>query len=622
MDEGSVVMISVRKESVLGIIIEGVEKPVFATKPIDKYILDKPLPASSLKLLLWLIQYYPSPLGMVAQQFLPTSLLGNDLASTDQSQHKPKSTSVLPSLTPEQKNVLDQISKSPVGTFLLHGDTGSGKTRIYIELAKETLLSKRSVLILTPEIGLTPQLVADFQSNLSTHKVVLLHSGLTAKERRLAWLDILNSDRPLIVIGPRSALFSPLKNLGLIIVDECHETAYKQEQAPHYQAVRVASQLARIHGATLILGSATPSVQDYYIAEAKGLPILRMQQMASQTSAEKSRVEIIDMRDKNNLGSSMHFSTRLLEAVDDGLQKGEQALIFLNRRGTARLVLCQACGWQAQCPHCAIPLTYHGDHHRLQCHTCGFRSAAPSSCPDCQAADIIFKSIGTKSVVESLQREFPSARIQRFDTDSTKSERIEQHYEAIQSGDIDILVGTQMLTKGLDLPRLALVGVVAADTSLYFPDYTAEERTYQLLSQVIGRVGRGHRAGTAIIQTYTPDNLTLTSVVNKDWAGFYARQLEQRKQFLFPPFCHVLKLSCARASQKSAESTAGKLAIALRQKRFPIQITGPSPAYVEKSAGKYRQQLIIKSKHRPALLQIIPLLPSGWAYDLDPTDLL
>lgn len=616
---GTMVMVSVRKETVPGIVMTAVPKPRFATKPVQRVVLQEPLPLTSLKLLRWLISYYPAPLGIIAQQFLPANLSGE--TKVESSKLKVQSTKV-PILTTEQKTVMQQIEASEQSTFLLHGDTGTGKTRVYAELAKKALDKGQSVLILTPEIGLTPQLVKDFKRSFTNNTVVLLHSGLSPTERRTAWLDILRATEPTIVIGPRSALFSPLKTIGLIVVDEFHESAYKQEQAPYYQAVRVAAQLARIHGAKLVLGSATPSIQDYFTIEEKGLPILRMTTLASQKSVVKSSVEIIDMRDKRNLTTSPHLSNRLLEATQRVLENQEQSLIFLNRRGTARLVLCQVCGWQAACPRCDLPLTYHGDHHHLQCHTCGYRSTAPASCPECGSPNIIYKSIGTKSVVEALQKQFPQARVQRFDADSKKSERLEQHYAALQSGQVDILVGTQLLTKGLDLPKLALVGVVAADASLYFPDYTAEERTYQLLSQVIGRIGRGHRTGTAIIQSYTPDNPTLRTIVKKDWPGFYQQQLEQRRHFLFPPFCHILKLSAARATAKAAQTAAEKLVTQLRAHPLRIEITGPAPSFYEKTAGKYRWQLIIKAKSRPELLKILRLLPSGWTYDLDPSDLL
>jgi primosomal protein N' (replication factor Y) (superfamily II helicase) len=616
---GTIVTVTVRNETVLGIVMAAAPKPQFATKPVGAAESPETLPLTSLALLHWLISYYPAPLGIIAQQFIPASLKGQPRAERLEVKNQSiKATA----LTAEQETVLKQIETSKQSTFLLHGDTGTGKTRIYTELAKKALERGQSALILTPEIGLTPQLVAEFQRSFPPNKVVLLHSGLSVIERRAAWLSILRATEPLIVIGPRSAMFSPLKNIGLIVVDEFHESAYKQEQAPYYQAVRVAAQLARIHKATLLLGSATPAIQDYYAIGAKGLPILRMNQLAAPKSVVKSSVEIIDMRNKHNLTTSAYLSNRLQEAIQSALDQKEQVLIFLNRRGTARLVLCQSCGWQALCPSCDLPLTYHGDNHYLQCHTCGHRSGAPASCPECGSSHIIYKSVGTKSIVEILQKQFPNARIQRFDTDSKKSERLERHYPAVQAGEVDILVGTQLLAKGLDLPKLSLVGVVAADASLYFPDYTAEERTYQLLSQVIGRVGRGHRQGTAIIQSYTPDNPTLRAVVNKDWSGFYRQQLDQRRSFLFPPFCFVLKLNAARATSKAARTAAEKLAAELRQQNLRVQITGPAPSFWEKAAGKYRWQLIVKSKSRPELLKILPLLPSGWTYDLDPTDLL
>lgn len=619
---GSIVTISVRKKTTLGIVIRTVSRPSFATKPINNPATDLILPSANMKLLYWLIDYYPSPLGTVAQQFIPTAVAQTSINPPQPVNHRSYSSKQSPPLTIEQAAVLENIDNSSQPTFVLHGDTGTGKTRIYIELAKKTLATESSVLILTPEIGLTPQLVSDFETTFNKTNVVLLHSTLAPNKRRKAWLDILQSSKPIVIVGPRSALFSPIAKLGLIVVDEFHEAAYKQEQAPHYQAVRVASQLARIHDAKLILGSATPSTQDHYFAQAKGIPILRMKAVASQTVPAERSIEIIDMRDKRNHGHNHYLSTPLLKAIALALQNKDQVLIFLNRRGTARIILCQGCGWQAMCQNCAIALTYHGDSHLLKCHTCGYSQSAPLSCPICHNTEIVFKSMGTKSLVEALVREFPKARIQRFDTDSKRSERIEQHYEGMVSGEIEILVGTQMLTKGLDLPKLSLVGIVAADTSLYFPDYTAEEHTYQLLSQVVGRVGRGHRKGLAVIQTYTPDNPSLQAVIKKDWDSFYKTQLEQRQQFLYPPFCFILKLSCARSSAKSAKTAAERLVTSLREQSLRCVVVGPSPSYYEKVAGKYRWQVIIKAKGRGVLLKIIKDLPSGWNHDIDPVNLL
>jgi primosomal protein N' (replication factor Y) len=615
---GSIVVVPLRQQPVLAIVTGKAAKPAFATKPITRLVSDTPLPAGSLGLLEWLRDYYPAPLGSITSQFVPSSLLGKTVAEVPA--NTVNNAKKLPELTKEQKDVLKSVEKSRQKTFLLHGDTGTGKTRVYIELAKKQLEMNKSVLVLTPEIGLTPQLVREFETVFG-RRVIVMHSNLTDKERRSAWLKILESKQPVIAIGPRSALFAPFTSLGLVVVDEAHDSAYKQEQAPHYQAARVASKLAEIHGATLIFGTGTPAVTEYYIARAKKTPILRMQELAVRTQA-KPDIELIPGRDRTHFSRHPYLSNELLDSIENALKSGEQSLVFLNRRGTARLVMCQNCGWQAVCPTCDLPLTYHGDKHIMRCHTCGFKQAAVSTCPICNSADIIFKSIGTKSLADALTQLFPKARVQRFDTDNAKAERLEEHYHQISSGDIDILVGTQILAKGLDLPKLAVVGVVAADSSLYFPDYTAEERTYQLLNQVIGRVGRGHRAGKAIIQTYSPESPAIKAALNKDWDSFYKSQLVEREKFMFPPFCYLLKLSCARKTPKGAETAATTLLKKLKDLRLPVQIIGPAPAFHEKVRSNYVWQLVIKAKSRGELLKIINELPAGWSYDLDPTNLL
>lgn len=616
---GGVVKVPLRQRAALGIVSREVQKPGFTVKPLQASFSLPALPKESLQLLAWLAGYYPAPLGAVVQQFLPKSLSEKLISNLPTSSgKKPRPTTLLP-LTIEQKKVLAQINHS--GSWLLHGETGSGKTRVYLELAQATLAAGRSAVILTPEISLTSQLVSFFKQYLDA-KVVVLHSQLTDAERRRNWLEILNTVEPLVIIGARSALFAPLKNIGLIALDEVHETAYKQEQAPHYQTQRVASKLAQLHQAMLVMGSATPGVNDYYIAEAKHIPILRMTQLANQSDKTKPLVKIIDLKDRSQFSRTAHLSNQLLDAINQALKRGEQSLLFLNRRGTARVVVCQHCGWQALCPTCDLPLTYHGDTHRLRCHVCGHHEAAPSNCPVCQSADILFKSIGTKAIVEEVQQVFPEARIQRFDTDNTKAEHLNQHYEAVKAGDVDILVGTQTLAKGLDLPRLSVIGVIVADTGLYLPDYTANERTYQLLYQVLGRVSRGHVAGYAVIQTYEPANPLLAAAVARDWLGFYRRELEERQRFLFPPFCFLLKLTCRRARTANAQAAAEKFATELRQQQLKIQVVGPSPAFHEKLGGQFQWQLVIKAKQRAELLKVIELLPSGWSYDIDPIDLL
>ncbi|MFI5275354.1 MAG: primosomal protein N' [Candidatus Saccharimonadales bacterium] len=616
--DGSIVQVPLRRATALGIVARSASKPRFATKPIEN-TLDLPaMPNQLTKLAAWLSTYYPSGLGSIGQQFVPKSLT-NTTTLEESPPLTPHIIETLPALTDEQNKVISSISKPD--TYTLHGETGTGKTRVYIELAQRTLSAGRSVIILTPEISLTPQLARNFKSAFG-EQVLVTHSRLTEKQRRQIWLQILSASVPLLVIGPRSALFTPLKDLGLIVMDESHEPSYKQEQSPHYLTSKVAAKLAELHGAALVLGSATPSISDYFMASQRNKPVLRMTSLAQPNAYKPPAIEIVDLRNRSSFTRSPYLSDQLLGGIDSALRAGEQSLLFLNRRGTARIILCDQCGWQAVCEHCNLPLTYHGDSHIMRCHTCGHTEHAVTSCPVCRNPKIILKSIGTKAIVDTISSIFPSARVQRFDTDNKKSERIEQHYMSILSGNIDIIVGTQILAKGLDLPKLSVVGVVIADTSLNFPDYTADERTYQLLRQVIGRVGRGHRESSVILQTYDPSNFIVQAAANNAWGEYYERELAIRQKFLFPPFCFILKLTCRRASSDAARKKAEEFADTLRDIRVRVLIDGPSPTLHEKVGNKYQWQLIIKAKQRSELIKIIEALPSDWSYDIDPLNLL
>jgi primosomal protein N' (replication factor Y) len=616
---GTLVKVPLQKELVMGAIVKATSKPAFATKPIAEALPLSPIPVELFELGEWLQRFYASPLGSVAQQFLPVGFSGKSLQVK---KIKPTriSASVLPPLTDEQQAALQIISWPD--TYLVHGKTGSGKTRLYIELALRALKTQHSAIILTPEIGLTSQLAQNFAAVFGT-QVVVLHSQLTPAERQRAWLQILTGETPLVVIGPRSALFSPLKNVGLIVVDEAHEGAYKQEQQPYYHASRVAAQLAHLSNATLVLGSATPSITDYFMAEQKHKPIIRLAQLAQPQLHAETTFVVVDLKDRSLFPRTAYISQPLATAIRQALERGEQTLIYLNRRGTARLVICENCGWQALCPHCDLPLVYHGDSHQLQCHTCGHKQPAATTCPTCGHTSVTFKSIGTKAIVDELTGLFPQARIQRFDTDNKRVERFEQHYDAVRSGKVDILVGTQLLAKGLDLPKLSTVGVVIADTSLAVPDFSAQERTFQLLTQVLGRIGRGHVGGTAIIQTYNPGQPVLAAAIKDDWHSFYHNELEERRKFLFPPFCYLLKLTCRRATAKSAEQSAGKLKDTIKSTISGVRVDGPAPSFHEKFQNKYQWQLVVKATDRSRLIEVIKLLPkSGWTYDIDPINLL
>jgi primosomal protein N' (replication factor Y) len=618
LPSGSIVQVEMRGELVMGIISGSTTQPRFQTKSVTRTFALPPLPAHLLKVAQWLLDYYPAPLGIVSQQLLPGLISEKQLSSPVSENFPAPDFSQMPPLTIDQSKALETMQNT--NTYLLHGQTGSGKTRLYIELAAKALAKDRSSIILTPEISLTAQLAANFQMVFGS-RVIVLHSQQAPAQRQKAWLDCLRATVPVIIIGPRSALFSPVAKLGLIVLDEAHEAAYKQEQAPQYQTGRVASFLAPQAHATLVLGSATPAIADYFLAEQKHKPIIRISAQARGTANTEKAIKLVDMKDRDQFSRSRLLSTPLIKAIESALTHREQSLLYLNRRGTARIILCESCGWQATCPHCDLPLTYHGDRHELRCHSCDYHTFSPTSCPKCGHTDIIFKSAGTKAIVDEITKLFPNARIARFDTDNNKAERFEQHYEAVRNGEVDILVGTQLLAKGLDLPKLTVLGIVLADTSLYMPDFSAPERTYQLLTQVLGRIGRGHMNGMAVIQTYHPQHPVLADAIADNYDHFYQRELAERKQFFFPPYCYLLKLSCRRASSKAAETAAEKLRDNI-ESIYRVRVEGPAPSFYEKLQGKYQWQLIIKAVDRDELLKIITQLPANWSYDIDPSDLL
>lgn len=622
LETGQIVSIEIRDLRVSGFITGSVPKPRFPVRPISRVFAKLILPHYSLELFYWLQRYYPGPAGALASQFLPSNLLSVSKESFHDSTLYIEDLKV-PPLSKEQGEALRFIDKQKPGSFLIHGETGSGKTRVYIELTKNAVASGKSVLVLTPEISLTPQLVERF-TTVFKNQVSVTHSSLTPVQRKLLWLELLTAKEPKIVIGPRSALFTPLNSLGLIIIDEFHDQAYKQENTPYYQALRVASKLAEIYSAKLVLGSATPSISEYFFARQKQIPVLRMvtKPALSQGSSADITSHIVDLSDNQEKTKYPLISATLLRELKACLARGEQAMIFLNKRGSARAIVCQACGWQALCPHCDLALVYHGDTHLLQCHTCGFSQQTPSACPSCSSTEVVFKSPGTKAVAGFLESLFPEARIARFDKDNKKHERLEARHTDIKDGSIDILVGTQLLTKGHDLPNLSLVGILLAETSLIFPDYTAEERSYQIIHQLLGRVGRGHRPGFAVVQTFDPKNVIIKAAMTGVWEDFYKVQLAERKTFGFPPFFHVMKIHLIRRSRNGAKSAAEKLSRNIQETHSGIIIIGPSPSFIEKRGDKWHWQLIVKSKTRGILVDIVKTLPKNVPADIDPSHLL
>lgn len=616
-----VVTVQLRARMVTAFVVAEVKKPDFAAKPIKTLLGKQPLPEHCLELAKWLAEYYACSSGEALRQFAPSrptirrSNDGHELAESG-----PLQLELDKPLTTDQKKALAFIRKSTHTTTLLHGGTGTGKTRVYLELAQETLTAGKSVILLTPEIALTTQLAAAVEQQLSV-PLYILHSQLTEAQRKKIWLAILETEKPVVIIGPRSALFSPVKSLGLIVVDEAHEPAYKQESSPRYHAVRVASQLGALSGAKVVLGTATPNITDYYLAKKVGALVSMTQQAVGDKHADVIN-QIIDLKDRSRFTRSPFLSNQLIDVANATLLAKKQVMIYLNRRGSARLILCQNCGWQLLCPHCDIPLVYHGDEHIARCHTCGYTSPPPTACPVCQSLDIIYRSIGTKALVEAVAKLFPEYRVQRFDSDNLIGERVHEVYSKLHTGEVDILVGTQLLAKGFDLPRLGLVGIISADSSMGLPDYTAQERSFQLLYQIMGRVGRGHGKGQVIVQTYDPDNPVLQAAIERDWLTFYKTTLAERQAFRFPPFAYLLKLVCRRATIAGAEKAAVKLKAQLLNQALTVEIVGPTPSFYGRRGRYFYWQIVVKSKSREQLVALAKTVPADWTTDLDPANLL
>ena len=617
---GQLVTIPVGKQTLNGLILKEVSKPSYETKEITSLIEPTPLPQPLIELSLWLSDYYRTPFATVLQTVLPRGLT-TKRREKPAKPHEPSRDRTQIVFNEDQTKALNTIMDTPSGTILLQGVTGSGKTEIYKELARRTLADHKSVIVLVPEISLTSQVVDEFTHSFSN--VLVTHSHMTEAERHIAWKKALTATEPLVVIGPRSALFMPVPHLGAIVIDEAHEPSYKQEQAPRYSALRAASVLGRSAKARVLLGSATPLITDRYVAEANGSPIVTLPRRA-RGNAKATTTTLIDMKKRENFKKHRFISDALLQQIEHNNASGKQTLIFHNRRGSASTTLCENCGWTAECPRCFVPLVLHSDTYSLSCHICDYKTKVPTDCPVCHSADIIHKGIGTKLIESELRRLFPKATIARFDGDSATSETVNERYKDLYDGTIDIAIGTQVVAKGLDLPKLHTVGVIQADSGLALPDYAASERAFQLLAQVVGRVGRDERDTTVVVQSYQPTHPVIQFGLKQDYEGFYEYALKERQKGGFPPFRYLLQLTDVYKSEATAIRHAKNLAQELRRS-LPqgIEILGPTPAFYERQHDTYRWQLTLKSTKRDALVQSLALLPpTHWQADLDPSSLL
>lgn len=539
-----------------------------------------------------------------------------------------------PKLTSHQEIAWQQI-QSYVGQrrpnsssiFLLHGVTGSGKTEIYLRALAEIVSQGKRGICLVPEIALTPQAIERFASRFKG-RVAVIHSGLSLGEQFDEWYRIKEGGCD-VVIGPRSALFAPQPDVGLIVIDEEHEWAYKQsDKSPRYHARDVAIKLAELGDAIIILGSATPDVETFYRAQQGDYRLIEIKErITPHGPSPLPEVEVVDLKEELKAGNRGLFSRSLSVAMNEALAHREQVILFLNRRGTATFIQCRDCGFVFRCSRCMSPLVYHSATGRLVCHHCHYSAVLPMECPKCLSHSIRFFGVGTQRVEEEVRHLFPQARTLRWDSDVTSGRRShEEIFTKVRDHEVDIIIGTQMVARGLDLPQVTLAGVINADTGLNLPDFRAGERTFQLLCQVAGRAGRGFTPGRVIIQTYSPEHYAIQAASRHDYLTFYTQEIDYRRKFYYPPFSRLASLTFSHTNElacvKEVERMSRLLAVEKDRRGIPdLRLIGPVPAFVPRVRGHYRWQLVICGISPDDFLTDI-VFPRGWVVDIDPVGMV
>ncbi|AOV08312.1 primosomal protein N' [Sporosarcina ureilytica] len=521
-------------------------------------------------------------------------------------------------LTDEQESALQPIGQAIKDgrqeTFLLHGVTGSGKTEVYLQAITKVLEKGQEAIVLVPEISLTPQMTARFKARFG-QLVAVLHSALSAGEKYDEWRKIHRGEVK-VVVGARSAIFAPFENLGIIILDEEHESTYKQEESPRYHARDVAIKRSEYYKCPVILGSATPSLESYARASKDVYTLLTLKNRAK--SQQLPEVEVVDMREQLKSGNRSMFSIPLAEAIRERLERNEQIILFLNRRGFSSFVLCRDCGTTVECPNCDISLTYHRAHELLKCHYCGHEERVPTVCPQCESEHIRFFGTGTQKVEEEIAKLFPEARVIRMDVDTTRRKGAhERLLRQFSEGKADILLGTQMIAKGLDFPNITLVGVLAADTTLHLADFRAAEKTFQLMTQVSGRAGRHDLPGEVYIQTYSPEHYAIELAKEQHYEPFYQMEMQSRRQFGYPPFYFFTLIQFSHEDVLKVSDFANRGTTYLSANLSPeTVIIGPTAAAISRVNNRYRYQCLIKYKKEPKLTetlqQLIRMYRTDW----------
>jgi primosomal protein N' (replication factor Y) (superfamily II helicase) len=608
LDIGRIVGVTVRGKKAQGFIVKISSKPTYNTLGIAS-VSSHSLPKSSINTYLDLTLTYPISGAYLASLFMTSGVDGkvDELA--------PRDAISIPPLSPHQRAAFEQILSSNT-SCLLYGDTGTGKTRLYIHLIENELKQGKNVLLLAPEIGLASFLYEEISKYFS--RTILYHSGLTPKKRRSAWVASEQSSGGIVVVGPRSALGLPLGNIGTVILDEAHDQSYRQDGLPFVHSRVFAALLAKNNSAVCIYGSATPLVSDYYQAETLGMPIVKLTELAVGTNKTYD-VHILDYKDdkqKMSSGSLLKDARHTLEAT---FKAGKQALILSNRRGTARYVSCTSCGHEERCESCDHLLIYHHDLHQLRCHFCMTKYPVPTSCSSCGQDTMTMRSEGTKAIATEIQSLFSDINLMRFDTDNLKADHLSGHIDRIKSGEVDCIVGTQMIAKGLDLPNLKTLIVIGGGS--FSSGFASEEREFQLLYQVIGRAIRGHQDTDIYIQTSSPDSSLLKHTVARDYDSFYREEIALRKKFDYPPFCHMMVVHYSRKSSKSAANSGRDIMTKILDQNQKVSISEPTPNTTERISTDYNWHILVKSKKRSRLYEIAESLGTSVVCELDPAEL-
>ena len=514
-------------------------------------------------------------------------------------------------LTKEQQEAFDTICDSMddmlFSEFLIFGVTGSGKTEIYLQLIEKTLKENKSSILLVPEISLTPQTVNRFIARFGKENIAVLHSKLSVGERYDEWNKI-NEGRAKIIIGARSAIFAPVSNLGIVIIDEEHDSSYKSEMTPRYDAKDIARFIARENNVPLVLGSATPDLDTYYRAKNEEITLLKLNKRANESDLPE--IEVIDLREELAKGNKSMISTRLYEEIENNLKNKKQTILYLNRRGYSTFIMCRNCGYTAKCKNCDINLTYHSNTNKLKCHYCGREENILTECPECGSKQIRYFGTGTQKLEAEINKLFPGASTIRMDVDTvSKKNSHEQILDKFKNENIDILIGTQMVVKGHHFPNVTLVGVIAADGSLNIDDFRANEKTFQILTQVAGRAGRGESKGRVIIQTYNPDNFSIECAKKQDYELFYNTEIGMRKQLKYPPFCDIILIGFSSESEKEVQKTANSVHLYLKNRvineNIGIILYKALPSPIDRIKNRYRWRILIKCKFSDDIINLL-----------------